>query len=96
MISFVGIPLGVLGIGVFAASLYLARLPLSLWFGDWLLRRMGRPAPGAFLSLSLGLLVYLGLAALPWLGLLVVAATLILGLGAMFMGFNKIQSVMSE
>jgi len=92
MISIVGIPLGVLGAGLYAAALYLAALPMSLWLGDWLLRRMGRPAPGAFLSLSLGLLIYKLLAAIPWLGVLVVFATLPLGLGAMFLGCRQVQA----
>jgi len=85
-VSMVGIPLGILAAAAYATALYLASLPLSLWLGDWLLRKSRLAAPGAFFALSLGLLVYKVLAALPWLGIPVVLATWILGLGAMFMG----------
>ncbi len=95
MITVVGLPLGILGAIAYGVALYLASLPISLWLGDWLLRKIGRPAPGAFLSLSLGLLLYNILGAIPILGTLVVIATLILGLGGMFLGCRKLQIKLS-
>ncbi len=92
MVTIVGIPLALLGGAAYAAALYLAPLPLALWLGDWLLRKMGRTAPGAFLSLSLGLLVYKILASIPWLGYLMIVIALLMGMGAMFLGCRKMQA----
>ena len=92
MITIVGIPLGLLGAGAYLAALYIAPLPLSLWFGDWLLRKMGRAAPGAFLSLSLGLLVYKILSSIPLLGYIAVAFVRVLGLGAMLQGCRHVRN----
>jgi cytoskeletal protein CcmA (bactofilin family) len=91
MITVIGVPLGIISAVVYGLAIYLASLPLSLWLGDWILRKVGRPAPGAFLSLSLGLLIYNILGAIPWLGPVIVMGTLILGLGAMFLGCRKLQ-----
>jgi hypothetical protein len=92
MVTVVGIPLALLGGAAYAAALYLAPLPLALWLGDWLLRKMGRVAPGAFLSLSLGLLIYKILASIPWLGYLMILVALLMGMGAMFLGCRNMQA----
>jgi hypothetical protein len=85
----ISLPLGVLALFVFGATLYLAKLPVALWLGDRLFRLVGMRAASPFLGLALGLLILYVLFAIPfWIGFLIRLAVTWLGLGTIILAIR--------
>lgn len=79
------LPIGVLGLVVYAVALYLAKMPVALWLGDRALKLVGRGAPSPYAAIVLGLIALKLLFVVPYLGLLSTLAVLCLGLGTMIL-----------
>ena len=83
-VAFLGVVvLGLLALAAAVAIVWLAPVAVSVWIGRWILRRL-KPtaADGRFGPFLLGLVVYVLLSAIPWVGALVTIAVAIWGLGA--------------
>ena len=83
-IAFLGaVLLGLLILAAAVAIVWLAPVAVCLWLGRWILHRL-RPAAadGRFSPFLLGLVVYVLLSAIPWVGALVTLAAAVWGLGA--------------
>ena len=85
-ILIVTIPLAVLVVVLYLIAIYIAKVPVGLWLGNWLLRTLGRPEPSPYWSLTTGLLILYVVFTIPFLGSLVWFACLFVGLGAMVLG----------
>jgi cytoskeletal protein CcmA (bactofilin family) len=72
-------------VGYIAFTAYLAEIVVAFVAGRWLLRR-AQPAwlEQPFAPLALGLVVYVALSAVPWLGTIVGLVVVLLGLGALW------------
>jgi cytoskeletal protein CcmA (bactofilin family) len=89
MVVVIGIPLGLLSLMVFLVALYLARLVTAQAVGGLILRRFSNGAePSAYAALAVGLVVYLLLVAIPYLGFLLWLGAIFAGLGAIFMALR--------
>jgi cytoskeletal protein CcmA (bactofilin family) len=77
------IPLVLIAILVFLILLYLARIPVAIWLGDLILRRVGRSGASPYLALTVGIPVLYLLFAIPFLGKIACFATVFIGFGAM-------------
>ena len=86
MILVVTIPVGLIALVVYFAAVYLARLVVAQTVGAWLLRSARSGAePSAYAALALGLVLYYVLMQIPYLGFLVWLATIVGGLGGIFL-----------
>ena len=83
MLTVVGVPIGLIAILLFGMAMYLAKLPIAAWAGEWLLARAGRPEASPYAAMASGVLVLYLLFAVPWLGGLCWLAATWLGFGAM-------------
>lgn len=81
-----GIVPGVFGFALFFVAVYLARLVTSLCMGIWALRRL-RPVeePSPYVGLSVGLVAFYLITAIPFVGFLFWVAAVIAGLGGLFL-----------
>jgi cytoskeletal protein CcmA (bactofilin family) len=86
-ILIVTIPLAIIVILLWLiAVLLLAKLPVVVWAGRWILRRLGRPAPSTYGSLALGLVLFYLVFQIPYIGWIVWLVCVFLGLGAIVIG----------
>ena len=84
LLTIVGIPLGVLLFGFYAALVYLSKIIVALTVGGVILRRRGhQPFGRVFTALSFGLVLLYFLSSLPLVGMFFWLLTVMLGLGAM-------------
>ncbi len=84
-LTIVGIPLGLIALGLYLMAVYLCQVPASMFIGRLLTRRSGA-AEGKgimILTFAVGLVVLRLLKAVPYLGVLVSLAVLLFGLGAL-------------
>ncbi len=79
------IPLVVMALLVFLMVVYLAKVPVAIWAGDRVLRRLGRSAASPYLSLTVGIPLLYVVFAVPFLGEVAWWATMFVGLGALVM-----------
>jgi cytoskeletal protein CcmA (bactofilin family) len=101
----VGIPVGLIGLGLWGMALYLAQIPVGLFIGRWIIGRF-RAVEGKALmvgALALGLVllkileVLLGLIPLPGLGFFIGLAVVgLFGLGAVVVSERKRRAEASE
>ena len=96
MLSFLAIfliipmPLGFLGLAGFAAGLYVAQVFTAQALGDQILRRFRPGALGSpWVSMAVGLVPLVLLAAFPWVGTLVWLVATCLGLGAAWVALRE-------
>ncbi len=82
--AFLGmVSLGLLALAAAVAIVWLAPVAVCLWTGRWVLRRLRPTAANARVGpFVLGLVVYVLLTAIPWVGALVTIAAAVWGLGA--------------
>lgn len=86
----VSLPLGVIGLVVFALMIFFSRLVTAQFLGDWILRRLGGgKAPSEYLALAVGLLLLYLVAMIPYVGFLTRAAAIVLGIGGMFLALRS-------
>jgi hypothetical protein len=74
------------GFGIFAA--FIPQIVISLWGGEWLLKRFGRQSSQRYLALVLGLVLFVLVTAIPILGGLINLMVILLGLGALWLWFR--------
>ena len=85
-ILIITIPLAVLVVVLYFIAIYVAKVPVGLWLGQWVFRTLGRTEPSPYWSLTTGLLLlYVGFT-IPILGTLAWFACLFVGLGAIVLG----------
>ena len=84
----VTLPLGIIVMTGYAVALFLARLVTAQYLGDWLLRRIGQDAPSEYLALAGGLVVFLLVTEIPYIGFLIWLTALFLGFGGLFLAFR--------
>lgn len=89
IVLLVTLPLGLIGLVVFALLLYLARLVAAQFLGAWLLTRLtGDPQPSEYLSLAIGLALLMLIGVVPYLGFLLHLIALIVGLGGIYLALR--------
>ena len=89
MMTLVGLPIGIIGMLLFAVALYVAKLPIAVWAGDELLARAGRPDASPYAAMAVGILALYLLFEIPWLGGFFWLAATWLGLGAMVLSGRR-------
>ncbi len=90
MILVVTIPLGLIGLSLYVAAAYLARLVAAQALGSWLLTTLrGEENASVYLSLAVGLLVLFFLIKIPYVGFLVWLAAIVAGLGGIFLATRR-------
>ncbi len=81
-ILIITIPLVIIGFVVFGLLVYLAKVPVAVWAGQWILGRFGRPQASPYVALLTGMPVLYLLFLIPYLGRIAWFACLFVGLGA--------------
>ncbi len=84
----VTLPLGVVGLLLFGLGAFIARLVAAQFVGDWLLSRLGREGSSEYLSLAVGLLLLVLVAAIPYVGFLIRMVAIILGIGGIYLALR--------
>jgi cytoskeletal protein CcmA (bactofilin family) len=87
-ILIVTIPLALAVILLWALAVYLAKVPVAVSAGRWLLLKLGRPEPSRYGAFFSGMVSLYLLFAIPVLGWILWFAVVFLGLGAMFVGIR--------
>ncbi|HKQ76875.1 MAG TPA: hypothetical protein VJ810_24480 [Blastocatellia bacterium] len=84
-ITVIGVPLAIVLFALYCAALLLSGVFVSYLVGGWLLRRLKRPETSLYVRLAVGALVVAFFALLPWIGWVVQALVLMIGLGALLL-----------
>lgn len=84
----VTIPFALIALLVFALLVYLARFPVAMWIGGWLLPRIGRPEAGPYARVVTGVVAIYLLLAIPVVKWFVFFVVTFLGLGAVVFGMR--------
>jgi cytoskeletal protein CcmA (bactofilin family) len=89
--TIVGIPVALIGLGLYLAALYLCQIPVSLFVGRLLVGRFAIVESKGMMivALGLGLVIVRLLRIVPYLGFLVGVAVLLFGLGALAVSARK-------
>jgi cytoskeletal protein CcmA (bactofilin family) len=82
----VTLPLAAIALLLWLIALYIAKLPVAVWLGRSIVRAFGGTDPSPYLVLPIGLILLYLVFAVPFVGKLLWAATLLLGLGAILLG----------
>lgn len=77
------IPLVAIAFVLFLILVYIAKVPVAIWAGEWILGRMGRRDASPYLAITVGMPIIYLLFAVPILGKVGWWACLFVGLGAM-------------
>ena len=86
LLTVVGIPLGFLALGLYAATLYLGQVFTGRWIGEGLLRRALRaPTVSPYVATAVGVLLLVVLFGLPWVGWIVRLGAVLVGFGAIWL-----------
>lgn len=83
------IPLAVAVLLLYALAVYLAKVPVAVSLGRYLLLKLGRPEPSPYGAFAAGVVVLYVLFAIPVLGWILWFACAFLGLGAMVLGLRE-------
>ena len=85
LITVVGFPAGMIGLGVYAVALYLTQIASGVFIGYWILGRFGKVESRSALlgAFALGFTLLTLLKLIPYLGGLIGFASVLFGLGAM-------------
>jgi threonine/homoserine efflux transporter RhtA len=86
-ITIIGIPLALVASALYVVLVYLSRVPIALWLGERVAggsSRTGRS--GALVNFLIGGLILLVVGFVPFVGGLVTAIAVILGLGTLLLG----------
>ena len=89
IITFIGLPLGLLSLTLYTALLYLSTIFVGIVAGMFILRWLNKPFEVSLIALIIGLLALHILFQVPYLGMVVHIVTLILGLGMIVSGGFK-------
>ena len=82
-------PLGVIALMLFVVALYLAKMPVAVWLGRWLLAQAGAKGASPFVGLAVGVPILYFLFLIPfWIGTLLWLAVTWIGLGAIILSVH--------
>jgi cytoskeletal protein CcmA (bactofilin family) len=84
LFTVIGIPISIAAMLLYLATLYPAQIFAGKWLGDFVLQRLGRPAPSPYWAMVLGILLLVIIAAIPIFGWLARCAALLGGFGALW------------
>ncbi len=85
MVTVVGIPLGILALGLLIAGSYLAYLVTAYTAGEWTLTRVSKgSSPSPYAAMAVGVLLFALAGRIPGLGGLIGFAAVLFGLGAIW------------
>jgi cytoskeletal protein CcmA (bactofilin family) len=95
LVTLIGVPLGMVLLALYGATLYLARIYTVTWLGQIILRQRADSlsVTSAFLT---GLIVYSLLALIPWVGGVLTLVTVLVGLGALLMTKKELVATLRE
>jgi hypothetical protein len=85
MISVIGIPLALILLGCFILGAYLTQIFVGMLLGRLLFEFFNKREANAYISLAVGLAAYHLLTLIPILGGVAALATVVLGLGTLFL-----------
>ena len=89
-ITFVGAPLGIIGLVLYAVAIYVAQGVTGAWLGHMLLEKLCRmKGANIFLESALGIVILGMLSFIPYFGILVGFLSLLLGLGLIVAFFRN-------
>ncbi len=89
LVTIVGIPIGIMLGALFLVTLYLARVFVMLWVGEWILKALrGSPSPAR--AFAAGLFLYSALLMIPLIGGLVTLVTIVIGTGAILIAKKEL------
>ena len=91
-ITVIGIPLALVASALYVVLVYLGRVPIAVWLGERLpggRSRAGRS--GALVNFLIGGLILLLVGFVPFVGGLVTAIAVILGLGTLLLGVKELR-----
>lgn len=81
-ILIITIPAVILGLLAFFLILYLSQVPVAVWLGESVLRRLGRGETSPFLALALGMPMMYIVFSIPFIGKVALFAVIFTGFGA--------------
>ncbi len=89
MVSVLGIPIGLMLGAMYLVTLYVGRVFVMLWLGQWLLRLVSGPSSPAWAFVT-GLVVYFIVSVVPFIGGLITVATIVVGFGALLLAKTEL------
>ena len=89
--TIIGIPVGLITLGLYAAAIYLAQIPVGLFVGRWILGYFGGVEGKGIMigALALGLVIMHLLRLIPYFGFFVGLVIILFGLGAVVVSERK-------
>ncbi|HZM69858.1 MAG TPA: polymer-forming cytoskeletal protein [Candidatus Cryosericum sp.] len=81
-ILIITIPAAILAMLAFCLTLYLSQVPVAVWLGESVLRRLGRANASPFLALALGMPLMYVVFSIPFIGKVALFAVIFTGFGA--------------
>jgi hypothetical protein len=84
LLTVVGIPLSLVVMFLYLATLYPGQIFAALWLGDWLLGRLGRTGASPYLAMTVGVIVLVIVVAVPFAGWLLRLVAILAGFGALW------------
>ncbi len=82
----VGIPLSIVAVLLYLATLYPGQIFPAMWLGNWILRSLGRAAapPSPYLAMTVGVVLFVIVVTVPFVGWLLRLVALLAGFGALW------------
>ncbi|MGH2398762.1 MAG: bactofilin family protein, partial [bacterium] len=93
LVTFIGIPVALVVIFLYFATVYPGQLFVTAWLGEWIVQRLGRRegAVSLYLTVALGVLVLMILVALPFIGWLFRLLAIFTGFGALWAAIWRVR-----
>ncbi len=81
----VGIPLSIVAVLLYLATLYPGQIFPAMWLGQWIMRSLGRgSAPSPYLAMTVGVILFVVVVTVPFVGWLLRLVALLAGFGALW------------
>ncbi|MFC1980316.1 hypothetical protein ACFLVS_05685 [Chloroflexota bacterium] len=93
-ITVIGIPLGLIGLALYGIALYLSQIPVGLFIGRWIIGYFRKVETKAIMvgALASGLVILSLLRLVPYLDIVIILATFLLGLGALLVSERRLRT----
>jgi cytoskeletal protein CcmA (bactofilin family) len=93
-ITIIGIPAGLISLLLYAMALYISQVVIGLFIGSWIVRRSVKTESRGLLigAFAVGLIILTFAGLIPFIGFPLFLATVIFGLGAMFVSERKLRA----
>lgn len=85
LITIIGIPLGLILLVIYIILVYISRIYVGLWVGQYVLRKLKQETRSRVLAMALGLIIVVIIINLPIIGGLIHFVIILLGLGAIIL-----------